>query len=40
MPVEQLAHCAYPTIPEDHVMSEADKAFADGLEDTTIKFSC
>jgi hypothetical protein len=35
--VEQLAHCAYPTLPEDHIRRETGKAFTDGIEDPTIK---
>jgi hypothetical protein len=35
--VKQLAHCAYPALPEDHIRREAGKAFADGVEDPTIK---
>jgi hypothetical protein len=35
--VEQLAHRAYPALLKDHIRREAGKAFADGVEDTTIK---
>jgi hypothetical protein len=35
--IEQLAHRAYPTLPEDHIMREAGKAFADRVEDHEIK---
>jgi hypothetical protein len=35
--IEQLAHRAYPALPEDHVRKEAGKAFADGVEDPDIK---
>jgi hypothetical protein len=35
--IEQLAHRAYPTLPEDHIRREAGKAFADGVEDPNIK---
>jgi hypothetical protein len=31
--VEQLAHHAYPTLPEDHIRRVAGKAFTDGVED-------
>jgi hypothetical protein len=37
--VEQLAHRAYSTLPEDHIRREAGKAFADGVEDQDIKMS-
>jgi hypothetical protein len=37
MAIEQLAHRAYPTLPEDHIKREAGKAFADGVEDPDIK---
>jgi hypothetical protein len=37
MAIEQLAHHAYPTLPEDHIRREAGKAFADGAEDPDIK---
>jgi hypothetical protein len=31
--VEQLAHRAYPALPEDYIKErERDKAFTDGLE--------
>jgi hypothetical protein len=35
--IEQLAHCTYPTLPEQHIWREAGKAFADGVEDPDIK---
>jgi hypothetical protein len=35
--VEQLAHCTYPALPEDHIRREAGKTFADKVEDTAIK---
>jgi hypothetical protein len=35
--IEQLAHCAYPALPEDHVRKEAGRAFTDGVEDPDIK---
>jgi hypothetical protein len=35
--VEQLAHHAYPALPEDHIRREAGKAFADRVEDPAIK---
>jgi hypothetical protein len=35
--VEQLAHRAYPTLPQDHIRREAGKAFTDWLEDHKIK---
>jgi hypothetical protein len=35
--VKQLACCAYPALPEDHVRREVGKAFADGVEDPNIK---
>jgi hypothetical protein len=35
--VEQLAHRAYPALPEDHISREAGKAFADGIESPAIK---
>jgi hypothetical protein len=35
--VEQLAHHAYPALPEDHKRREAGKAFTDGGEDPAIK---
>jgi hypothetical protein len=34
---EQLAHCAYPTLHEDHIRKEAGKAFTDRAEDSDIK---
>jgi hypothetical protein len=37
--VAQLTHCAYPTLPEDHIRREAGKAFADGVEDQDINIS-
>jgi hypothetical protein len=33
--VEQLAHRAYPALPEDHVRREAGKAFAEGVKTPT-----
>jgi hypothetical protein len=35
--VEQLAHCAYHAIPEDHIKRVAGKSFADEVEDPVIK---
>jgi hypothetical protein len=35
--IKQLAHRAYPAIPEDHIRREAGKAFADEVEDPAIK---
>jgi hypothetical protein len=35
--IEQLAHCASPTLPEDHIWREAGKAFAYEVEDPDIK---
>jgi hypothetical protein len=35
--IELLAHCAYPTLPEDHIGREAAKTFAYGVEDPDIK---
>jgi hypothetical protein len=35
--IEQLAHRAYPTLPEDHIKRQAGKAFADGIDDPDIK---
>jgi hypothetical protein len=35
--IEQLAHHAYPTLPEDYMKREARKAFSDGVEDHEIK---
>jgi hypothetical protein len=32
MAIKQLAHCAYPTLPEDHIRREAGKAFSDRVE--------
>jgi hypothetical protein len=29
--IEQLAHCAYPTLPEEHIRREAGKAFSYGV---------
>jgi hypothetical protein len=37
--VEQLAHRAYPTLPEDQIRREAGKAFGDGVENQAIKTS-
>jgi hypothetical protein len=37
MAIEQLAHRAYPTLPEEHIKIEAGKTFADGVEDPDIK---
>jgi hypothetical protein len=37
MAIEQLAHRAYPTLPEDHIRREAGKAFAYRVEDLDIK---
>jgi hypothetical protein len=34
--IEQLAHRAYPALPEDHVRKEAGRAFTDGVEDPDI----
>jgi hypothetical protein len=34
--IEQLAHRAYPTLPEDHIRSEAGRAFACGVKDPDI----
>jgi hypothetical protein len=31
--VEQLAHRAYPALPEDHIRRDTGKEFADGVED-------
>jgi hypothetical protein len=33
MAVKPLAHRAYTTLPEDHIMRKAGQAFADGVED-------
>jgi hypothetical protein len=35
--IEQLAHRAYPTLPEDHVRKEAGRAFTYGVKDPDIK---
>jgi hypothetical protein len=35
--VEQLDHCVYPALSQNHIKREADKAFADGEEDLTTK---
>jgi hypothetical protein len=35
--VEQLAHHAYPTLPDEHIRREADRAFVDEIEDPDIK---
>jgi hypothetical protein len=35
--IEQLAHRAYPTLPEDHIRREAGKAFAYGVKAPDIK---
>jgi hypothetical protein len=35
--IEQLAHRAYPTLPEDHVRREAGRAFTYGVKDPDIK---
>jgi hypothetical protein len=35
--IEQLAHRAYPTLPEEHVWREAGTAFAYGVADPDIK---
>jgi hypothetical protein len=35
--IEQLAHCAYPALPEDHVRREAGKVFVNWVEDPAIK---
>jgi hypothetical protein len=37
MAIEQLAHRAYPTLPEEHVWREAGRAFAYGVADPDIK---
>jgi hypothetical protein len=34
---EQLAHCAYPTLTEDHIRREAGKAFSYWVRDPDIK---
>jgi hypothetical protein len=35
--VEQLAHRAYPTLPDEHKRQEAGRAFVDGIEYPDIK---
>jgi hypothetical protein len=35
--IQQLAHRAYPTLPEEHIRQEAGRAFADRVEDPDIK---
>jgi hypothetical protein len=35
--IEQFAHHAYSTLPEDDIRREAGKFFADGVEDPAIK---
>jgi hypothetical protein len=35
--IEQLAHRAYSTLPEENIRREAGKGFADGVEDPDIK---
>lgn len=35
--VQQLAYHSYPTLPEGRIRREADKVFADGVEDPDIK---
>jgi hypothetical protein len=35
--VEQLAHCAYPALPEGHIRKESGKVLADGVEDPCHK---
>jgi hypothetical protein len=35
--IEQLAHRAYPTLPEDHVRREAGRVFTYGVRDPDIK---
>jgi hypothetical protein len=35
--IEQLAHRAYPTLPEDHIRRETGRAFAYGVKDSDIK---
>jgi hypothetical protein len=37
MAIGQLAHHAYPALPEDHITREASKLFADRVEDAVIK---
>jgi hypothetical protein len=39
MAIEQLAHCTYPTLPEDYIRREAGKAFTHGVEDHGIKIA-
>jgi hypothetical protein len=34
--IQQLAHPAYPALPEDLIMWGANRVFADGVEDPTI----
>jgi hypothetical protein len=38
--IEQLAHHAYRALPEDHIRTDAGKAFADRVEDLAIKIHC
>jgi histone H3/H4 len=35
--VKQLAHRAYPSLPEDRIRRDAGKAFANAVEDFAIK---
>jgi hypothetical protein len=35
--IKELAHSAYPTLPEDHMMRGAGEAFADGVQDLNTK---
>jgi hypothetical protein len=35
--IEQLAHCAYSTLSEDHIRREAGKEFTDRIEDPAIR---
>jgi hypothetical protein len=35
--IEQLAHCAYPALPENHIRREAGKAFENVVQDPAIK---
>jgi hypothetical protein len=35
--IEQLAHRAYPTLPEEYIRQEAGRAFVDGVEEPDIK---
>jgi hypothetical protein len=35
--VKQLAHHAYPALPEDRITRKTGKVFANGLEDPAIK---